>query len=123
MAIRTWCLAGLTLAALAATPAWAFRCGTHLITEGDTQESVRAKCGEPSQVQHRNVLRPAVIWRYGRPYRVGGGDLDVEIETWIYNLGPNRFMRRLRFEDGVVVEIETLGYGYHESSSTHEGAP
>jgi hypothetical protein len=25
-------------------------------------------------------------------------------------------MRRLRFEDGKVVEIETLGYGYYEQN-------
>ena len=108
------------LTTLLSSPAWAFRCGTHLITEGDTQEAVRAKCGDPAQVQHRSVLRPAVVWRYGRPYRVGNGDIDVVIESWIYNLGPNHFMRRLRFEDGVVVEIETLGYGYNESTSDHE---
>jgi hypothetical protein len=37
----------------------------------------------------------------------------VSVESWIYNLGPNKLMRRIRFEDGIVVQIETLGYGYH----------
>ena len=41
-----------------------------------------------------------------------GGEIEVPVETWIYNLGPNKLMRRIRFEDGIVVEIETLGYGY-----------
>ena len=100
--------------ALLATPAWAFRCGNHLVVEGDTRAAVRAKCGDPTDISRRSVLRPPIIWRYGRPIRVGHDDIEVEVESWVYNLGTNRFMRRLRFEDGVVVEIETLGYGYHE---------
>jgi hypothetical protein len=34
------------------------------------------------------------------------------VEVWIYNFGPNKLMQRIRFEDGVVVRIESLGYGY-----------
>lgn len=33
-----------------------------------------------------------------------------------YNLGPQKLMRRIVFEDGAVVDIETLGYGYREKS-------
>lgn len=110
-------LVALGCATLLAAPAWAFRCGNRLVTEGDTQESVRARCGNPSEIRRRQLLRPAVLWRHGRPFRVGNGPIEVTGESWIYNLGPNRFMRRVRFEDGVVVEIETLGYGYHEGSS------
>jgi hypothetical protein len=32
--------------------------------------------------------------------------------VWLYNLGPHQVMRRVRFQDGRVVAIETLGYGY-----------
>lgn len=112
-------VAVLLSGAVAAAPAWAFRCGNRLVVEGDTQATVLARCGEPSEVRTRAVLRPAVFWRYGRALRAGPGVMEVEVDTWIYNLGPNRLMRRLRFEDGIVVEIETLGYGYHESSPTH----
>lgn len=99
--------------ALIATPAWAFRCGNLLVLEGDTRGEVIAKCGEPADVSQRAIWRPPVVWHYGRLIRVGADDLQVRIEHWVYNLGPNRFMQRLRFEDGIVVEIETLGYGYH----------
>jgi hypothetical protein len=43
---------------------------------------------------------------------VGDGYTEVPVDIWVYNLGPNKLMRRIRFEDGVVVAIETLGYGY-----------
>jgi hypothetical protein len=40
--------------------------------------------------------------------------VPVPVETWTYNLGPQKLMRQLRFEDGVLVWIRTLEHGYHE---------
>jgi hypothetical protein len=112
-----WFLAfGLTLAA--ASPAYAsLRCGTHLITEGATRSEVIAKCGEPTEVDRRSaILRRPVVWIGGRPFTVGDSLIEVPVEVWVYNLGPSKLMRRLRFEDGLLVDIDTLGYGYYESS-------
>ena len=105
----------LVLGLLAATPAFAtMRCGTKLITEGSSRSEVAAKCGEPTEVVTlRSVYRRPVIWSYGRPYYVGEDFIEIPVESWIYNLGPNKLMRRVVFEAGVVVEIETLGYGYN----------
>jgi hypothetical protein len=102
----------LLLAALLPQAAWAFRCGTRLVHEGDTTGAVRAKCGDPVEVRHHTTWRAPIIWRHGRPLRVAGEDIAVPVETWLYNLGPNKLMRQVRFEAGLVVEIETLGYGY-----------
>lgn len=107
----------LTLAALAAmavaVPAEAaLRCGTRLVNEGDSASELFARCGEPTAVDRKTVLQPPIIWRYGRPVRVGGGAIEVQVEFWTYNLGPNKLMRRIRIEDGRVKSIETLGYGY-----------
>lgn len=93
-------------------PAWALRCGSRLVVQGDTAGEVKARCGAPAEVTHNRVLRPPVIWLNGRPVRIAREALEVPVEVWIYNLGPNQFMRRLRFEDGRVVQIDTLGYGY-----------
>jgi Protein of unknown function (DUF2845) len=114
--MRKWIFAiGLALAA--ASPAHAaFRCGSHLITEGDTRSEVIAKCGEPTEIDQRSaILRQPVVWVGGRRYVVGNGLIEVPVEVWVYNLGPNKLMRRLRFEDGLVVDIDTLGYGYYEN--------
>jgi hypothetical protein len=102
----------LLLAAALPQMAWAFRCGNRLVSEGDTAGEVRAKCGAPTDVRHHTVWRAPVVWRAGRPFRVWGDDLPVPVETWTYNLGSHRFIQQLRLEDGIVVEIETLGYGY-----------
>lgn len=109
-------MATMTCMGLLSLPSWAFRCGNHLITEGNTEAQVQAYCGAPTEVHHHSVLRPAVIWRYGRPWRIGNGPIAVDAQTWIYNLGPYRFMRRLRLEDGIVVAVDTLGYGYNASA-------
>ena len=105
-------VAGVMLLALASPATLAFRCGTHLVVEGDRGAQVVARCGRPTDVKQRTVLRPAVIWRYGRPYHVPGGPIEKVVETWLYNLGPNQFMREVTLEDGVVTAVRTLDYGY-----------
>lgn len=106
----------LLLFALCCAPgAWAdsLRCGTRLVVKGTTRDQVTTWCGAPSDVQERRVLRPPIIWYNGRPVRVAGDrHVEVQVEIWTYNLGPNKLMRRLTIEDGEVTGIETLGYGY-----------
>lgn len=108
--------ASLALAALASSPALAdgFRCGTRLVVDGTLRSQVRAWCGEPTDVAEKTILRPPLVWRHGRPYYLGYGVVEVAVETWTYNLGPSKLMRRIRFEDGEVVDIETLGYGFRD---------
>jgi hypothetical protein len=105
----------LVLGLLAASPAFAaFRCGTKIVTEGDTRSEVAAKCGEPTDVVTlQSLFRRPTIWIHGRPHYIGHDFIEVPVENWIYNLGPNKLMRQIRFEGGVVAEIRTLGYGYH----------
>jgi hypothetical protein len=105
----------LGLAVLTASPSFAaIRCGTKLVSEGDTRSEVAAKCGEPTEVvTEKSVFRRPVIWSGGRPYFIGEDSIEIQVEAWVYNLGPNKLMRRLRFESGVLVEIESLGYGYN----------
>lgn len=104
----------LVLGLLACSPAFAFRCGSKLVAKGDSRSSVAAKCGEPTEVVNmRSVYRRPVIWSHGRPYYVGQDFIEIPVESWLYNLGPNKLMRRVIFEDGIVSDIETLGYGFN----------
>jgi hypothetical protein len=102
--------------ALLAAPAYAdaMRCGSRLIGQGDTRSEVRAKCGEPSDVQTRTILRRPYFDFHGRLIYYGDGLIEIPVEIWTYNFGPYKLMRRIRFVDGQVEEIETLGYGYRE---------
>ena len=110
--MRSWLPIALLTFAASAARADALRCGTKLVTEGNTRSEVLAKCGAAAEVEHRSVWRQPIIWVHGRPFNVGDGPIEIPVELWIYNLGPNKFMRRVHFEDGLVVKIETLGYGY-----------
>lgn len=87
------------------------RCRSALITVGDRQSEVVSKCGDPDDVIERLVYKSlAVRDRYGNAYREV--TVPVTIEEWTYNFGPRRFMRLLRFENGELKDIDTLGYGY-----------
>ena len=104
----------LGLAALVSLPANAMRCGTRIVVEGDHAIDVLHRCGEPAYVEE------SVDYRYRRlagyyGHSHASGLVPVTIETWTYNFGPHRLMRRLRFENGELRSIRTLGYGYHSS--------
>jgi hypothetical protein len=115
-------LAGLLLAG----PAQAFRCGTRLVSQGDPAAKVRRFCGEPDDIQQRVVYRsgptrpPTIVGQVPpSPDReeLAAYDrslVEVVVQEWTYNFGPRRLMQRVRFENGLVVAIETIGYGYVE---------
>jgi hypothetical protein len=110
-------LIGLTVVAVAmATPAHAdgLRCGGRLLRDGDTRAEVRAFCGEPADVQTRTILRRPHYTVSGRIVYFGDGLVEIPVETWTYNFGPNKLMRRVRFVDGILESVETLGYGYND---------
>ena len=106
-------LAALLLTAAVPASADGLRCGSKLVTTGDPRAKVRQFCGEPTDVQTRSILRRPVFGFGGRVYSYGDGYVEVPVEIWTYNFGPYKLMREIRFVDGRVEDIETLGYGYH----------
>lgn len=114
--MRAFILFALALCASEPAHADAMRCGSRLISDGDTRSHVRELCGEPSDIQTRTILRRPYYDFHGRIVYYGDGLIEIPVEIWTYNLGPYKLMRRVRFVDGEVEEIETLGYGYHEKA-------
>ena len=110
------------LAVLWAVPASAdaMRCNGRLLSDGDTRSEVRALCGNPVDVQTRTVLRRPVFNLHGRLVHFGDGLIEIPVEVWTYNFGPYKLMRRVRFVDGLIEDIETLGYGYHNPPGGEE---
>lgn len=113
------CLALFLLSA----PAHAFRCGNKIVIEDMHEAQVRAACGTPTtmRVIGRNVRNVNVPFR---GHYSGGWTAEhfpgyplvheVVVTEYVYNFGPRKLMRRLLFEGGVLVSIESLGYGYRE---------
>ncbi len=111
-------LAALLIASASAPSAHAdaMRCGNRLVTFGDTRSAVLSICGEPAEVETRSILRRPTYWLNGRLVYSGEGYVEVPVELWLYNFGPYKLLRRVRFVDGRVDDIETLGYGFSERS-------
>jgi len=94
----------------AASAAALFRCGGGIVSPGDSLERVADICGEPDQVAERvEVRRSGGEWCDGR-YRDGVTRV-VHIETWVFDLGPQRLVQALTFENGSLVRIEPRGFG------------
>ena len=116
----------ITLSLIAASliipsTAMAMRCGTRPVTDGNTQEEVLRNCGEPTQTNSRYITRGSGYVNFRTRDALSGSHQgnyffieEVLVEEWIFNFGPNKFMRKVTFENGIVVEIDTLRYGYHE---------
>ncbi|MDX1515838.1 MAG: DUF2845 domain-containing protein [Woeseiaceae bacterium] len=116
----------LCVGLLAADPAFAFRCKSKIVKDGMHEQQVIAICGEPTSKRQLGytVRSLSFGWRQVHP---GGFTArrfpayaqlseEVIVTEYIYNLGPRKLMRRLIFEGGVLVSIETIGYGYLEKN-------
>jgi Protein of unknown function (DUF2845) len=88
------------------------RCGSQLITKGSTSADLLEYCGKPAQVTSNGTVTGLL----GNTYTAGGltneATGDFEVETWVYDFGPNQLMQRVRIENGIVVQIDSLGYGH-----------
>jgi len=56
--------------------------------------------------------RPAISGQPAGIFADHRSGSEIPVEMWTYNFGPDRLMQRIRFENGVVVRIESLGYGF-----------
>jgi Protein of unknown function (DUF2845) len=94
------------------------RCGNRLVSKGDTTYVVRSRCGEPNDATRRVETRTE-----RRRVRVpcGRGDvrcdrvqevtIDVVIDEWVYDFGPQQFVRYVTFLDGRLYKVDTGSYG------------
>ena len=108
---------------LASAPAHALRCEGKLVREGMLDIEVQEHCGEPTAIRERGfIVRSFSLFELQRSrrnihaVRFGPGNFlqHVFVTEFIYNFGPSKLMRRLTFEDGILTDVETLGYGYLE---------
>lgn len=107
----------------------ALRCGHKLVSEGDYIEQVRHRCGDPMAIDTYTIIREQRI-HYPRHYYLSNkafpyyahksdygvvrrsGQIEIFVEEWVYNFGPRKLMRRLRFENGILRDIDELDHGY-----------
>lgn len=93
---------------MVSAPAFALRCGSDIVSEGAQDFQVRNRCGDPF---YTDAYQATEVVGAPGPYVQYR---DVQYEVWYYNFGPNAFMRRFVFRDGVLQRVDTLGYGVDE---------
>lgn len=83
-------------------------CKGGIVSVGTTAGEVIYKCGEPSFASQREQTRVehGVIGHRNNVYTTS------TIDDWTFNFGPNEFQYRLLLENGRVISIESLDYGY-----------
>ncbi|GJL96055.1 MAG: hypothetical protein DHS20C05_24600 [Hyphococcus sp.] len=107
---------------LASESAWALRCGNRLIQEGMHEARVIELCGDPvSTRQVGYVLRPYIIRQpvgisvsQGSRHVYGGYHQELNVTEMLFNFGPHKLMRLIRFEGGRLTDIRTAGYGHRK---------
>lgn len=80
-------------------------CKNGIVSKGNPLAEVVAKCGEPAQKYQREEKRVDTV----------RGDKKIStiiVDDWTYNFGPREFKYEFIFENGRVVKIESLDYGY-----------
>ncbi|MDX2019614.1 MAG: DUF2845 domain-containing protein [Deltaproteobacteria bacterium] len=102
------------LSGLSAARADGLRCGTRLVSTGDSTYLVQARCGQPDD---------ATTWVEYSSVRVKEGNLwvertvEVKYERWTYDFGTNRLIRYVVFENGRLIRVDTGPYGEKKSDS------
>jgi len=92
------------------------RCKTRLISPGAAAYEVRSVCGTPDDTQTRTESR-TVRRAVSVPCNVGvcstlvDETVTVNVEEWIYDFGPQRFIQYLTFESGKLINIRSGNYG------------
>lgn len=116
-------LAALFLVAPLAQPSLAhatsMRCGQRHVDRGDTTEKVERLCGSPQDRRQRTRSRtvrrvvhvPCGPEGRNRCRQVVEDSVLVLEEVWTYNLGPNKLIRFVIFEDGIVQSVRSGEYG------------
>src|SRR5262245_50559269 len=107
------CLVLALLATQVARAEDSLRCGSRLASTGDSKYRVLQLCGEPVTVSVIGSMPQPRTWFHDfKWYYLDPPYSYVPIEVWTYNFGPNKLLRRLRFEGDELVDIRAEGYGF-----------
>lgn len=102
--------------------AHALRCGNRLVKEDMYESQVIELCGEPVSKRYLgHVVRPYILklpagsFDHHSTRHVSSGYYDeLMVTELLFNFGPRKLMRIIRFEGGRLTSIRTAGYGYRE---------
>lgn len=90
------------------------RCGNQLAADGASKSDVLMRCGEPMAKDTRTESVGASTRTQDSDSGTTTSQRHVvhkTIEEWTYNFGPSRLMQIAVFDNGVLVDVRSGGYG------------
>lgn len=94
---------------------WAFRCGSGLVSSGDSETQVMVTCGKPTSKEKscENSQQYTSVDKHGKvkTHKKCGKKLEV----WHYNCGDDDFIYKLTFENEKLTDETTEGRGRGKS--------
>jgi len=103
-------LGALVLAPPAASADGGFRCGHKIVRNGETQDDVSVKCGDPDAVRTWTEVETESVWLGGRKVE---RSVPIEYAEWKYDFGSEHLIRYLTFVQGRLRDVRTGSYGHH----------
>ncbi len=93
----------------------AFRCGSGLVSSGDTKTQVLVTCGKPTSKEStcEGHQTSTSFDKDGKVKKSKKGCKKVEV--WHYNCGGNDYIYALTFDDGKLIHETTEGRGKGKS--------
>jgi hypothetical protein len=98
----------MLLVSLPARADGGFRCGSRLVRNGETEDDVAGKCGDPDAVRTWTETRTESVWENGHKIE---RSVPVEYSEWKYDFGNDRLILYAKFVRGRLVSVRTGEYG------------
>ena len=103
--------ASILFLSFSAGKAFAFRCGSGLVSNGDTKTQVLMTCGKPTSKEKSCENR-----QFTRTTNKNSKKCVKKLEVWHYNCGDNDFIYKLTFENGKLIDETNDGRGRGKSN-------
>ncbi len=97
----------LVSSSVAAATSNTFQCPNgSIVYIGDDLATVKTKCDPPTSITRTPWVKGYTGYSDFAYYET------VDVEEWVYDLGPTSFVMHLTFTNGVLVTIESGDYGH-----------
>jgi hypothetical protein len=103
-------LASIFFLFFSAHETFAFRCGSGMVSEGDTKTQVLVTCGKPTTKEKSCENR-----QYTSTNNRNSRKCGKKLEIWHYNCGEGDFIYALTFENNILTDETTQGRGRGKS--------
>jgi len=94
---------------------FAFRCGSGLVTSGDTKTQVTVTCGKPTSKEKACEGRQTSARTDKNGKTIKSKKCAHKVDIWYYNCGDNDYIYALTFENGKLTKESNEGRGKGKS--------